>query len=57
MGSMFMWSHQTEEREEFTKKFSSYFGEYIGFSNLVKDVYIEELKANLSYYNIKYLIL
>lgn len=49
MGSMFIWSHHTEEREEFIKKFSIYFGKYIGFSNLVKDVYIEELKDNLSY--------
>ncbi|MDA2513234.1 hypothetical protein PDN74_23205 [Bacillus cereus] len=49
MGSMFIWSQHTEEREEFIKKFSSYFGEYIGFSNLVKDVYIEELKDDLSY--------
>ncbi|MEC3263233.1 hypothetical protein P9133_01890 [Bacillus thuringiensis] len=49
MGNMSIWSHHTEEREEFIKKFSSYFGEYIGFSNLVKDVYIEELKDDLSY--------
>ncbi|WP_242311746.1 hypothetical protein [Bacillus cereus group sp. BfR-BA-01331] len=49
MGSMSIWSHHTEEREEFIKKFSSYFGEYIGFFNLVKDVYIEALKNDLSY--------
>jgi hypothetical protein len=49
MGSMSIWSHHTEEREEFIKKFSSYFGEYIGFFNLVKDVYIEALKDDLSY--------
>lgn len=49
MGCMFIWSQHTEERDEFIKKFSSYFGEYIGFSNLVKDVYIEELKDDLSY--------
>ncbi|MDA2269263.1 hypothetical protein PDN28_25820 [Bacillus cereus] len=49
MGSMSIWSHQTEEREEFIKKFKSYFGEYIGFFKLVKDVYIEELKDDLSY--------
>ncbi|QWG81545.1 MULTISPECIES: hypothetical protein [Bacillus cereus group] len=49
MGSMSIWSHHTEEREEFIKKFSSYFGEYIGFFNLIKDVYIEVLKDDLSY--------
>lgn len=49
MGSMSIWSHHTEEREEFIKKFSSYFGEYIGFFNLIKDVYIEALKDDLSY--------
>ncbi|MGW5955896.1 hypothetical protein [Bacillus mycoides] len=49
MGNMSIWSHHSEEREEFIKKFSSYFGEYIGFFNLVKDVYIEELKDDLSY--------
>ncbi|PFV28036.1 hypothetical protein [Bacillus thuringiensis] len=49
MGSMSIWSHHIEEREEFIKKFNSYFGEYIGFFKLVKDVYIEELKDDLSY--------
>ncbi|HHT7061250.1 TPA: hypothetical protein ACTZ5S_003648 [Bacillus cereus] len=49
MGSMSIWSHHTEEREEFIKKFSSYFREYIGFSKLVRDVYIEELKDDLLY--------
>ncbi|MEB9552487.1 hypothetical protein P4J60_17910 [Bacillus cereus] len=49
MGSMSIWSHHTEEREEFIKIFSSYFGEYIGFFNFVKDVYIEALKDDLSY--------
>ncbi|WP_219375167.1 hypothetical protein [Bacillus mycoides] len=49
MGSMSIWSHHAEEREEFIKKFSSYFGEYIGFFNIVKDVYIEELKDDLLY--------
>ncbi|MCC2327367.1 hypothetical protein LKM20_19800 [Bacillus wiedmannii] len=44
MGSMSIWSHHTEEREEFIKQFSDYFGEYIGFCKLVRDVYLEELK-------------
>lgn len=48
MGCMSIWSHHTEEREEFIKKFSNYFGEYIGFFNLVKAVYIEELKDELA---------
>ncbi|PHB12105.1 hypothetical protein COE84_13390 [Bacillus wiedmannii] len=49
MGSMSIWSLHTNEREEFIKKFNSYFGGYIGFFKLVKDVYIEELKNDLSY--------
>ncbi|WP_422425033.1 hypothetical protein [Bacillus sp. PSXD-155] len=49
MGSMSIWSHHIEEREEFIKQFSDYFGEYMGFFNLVKDVYIEALKDDLSY--------
>ncbi|MEE3950070.1 hypothetical protein [Bacillus wiedmannii] len=49
MGSMSIWSLHTDEREEFIKKFNSYFGKYIGFFKLVKDVYIEELKNGLSY--------
>ncbi|WP_144650591.1 hypothetical protein [Bacillus cereus] len=49
MGSMSIWSHHIEEREEFIKKFNSYFGEYIGFFKLVKDVYIEELEDDLTY--------
>ncbi|KAA2389954.1 hypothetical protein F2Y18_22990 [Bacillus cereus] len=49
MGSMFIWSHHIEEREEFIKQFGNYFGIYIGFFKLVKDVYIEELKDDLSY--------
>ncbi|MED1900011.1 hypothetical protein P4V05_07395 [Bacillus thuringiensis] len=49
MGSMSIWSLHTDEREEFIKKFNSYFGEYIGFFKLVKGVYIEELKNGLSH--------
>ncbi|OTY74936.1 hypothetical protein BK749_14865 [Bacillus thuringiensis serovar vazensis] len=49
MGSMFIWSHHIEEREGFIKQFSDYFGEYIGFCKLVRDVYLEELKDELSY--------
>jgi hypothetical protein len=49
MGSMSIWSHFTEEREGFIKQFSDYFGEYIGFCKLVRDVYLEELKDELSY--------
>lgn len=49
MGSMFIWSHHIEEREEFIKQFSDYFGKYIGFFKLVRDVYLEELKDELSY--------
>ncbi|MCY8952458.1 hypothetical protein MOE39_01075 [Bacillus cereus] len=49
MGSMSIWTHHLEEREEFIKQFSSYFGEYIGFFKLVRDVYLEELKDELSY--------
>ncbi|MDA2549581.1 hypothetical protein PDQ03_25995 [Bacillus cereus] len=49
MGSMSIWSHHTEEREEFIKIFSSYFGAYIGFFKFVKAVYIEALKDDLSY--------
>ncbi|MDA2141263.1 hypothetical protein PDN64_24585 [Bacillus cereus group sp. Bc256] len=49
MGSMSIWSHHTEEREEFIKRFSDYFGKFIGFFKLVRDVYREELKYELSY--------
>lgn len=49
MGSMSIWSHYIEEREEFIKQFSDYFGEYIGFFKLVRDVYLEELKNELLY--------
>ncbi|GAB6426723.1 hypothetical protein bcgnr5390_66000 [Bacillus luti] len=49
MGSMFIWSHHVEEREGFIKQFSDYFGEYIGFFKLVRDVYLEELKDELAY--------
>ncbi|PIE92715.1 hypothetical protein CO726_25030 [Bacillus fungorum] len=49
LGSMSIWSHDTEEREEFIEQFSDYFGEYIGFFKLVSDVYLEELKDELSY--------
>ncbi|TKI84077.1 hypothetical protein [Bacillus mycoides] len=49
MGNMSIWSHHTEEREEFLRYFSNYFGEYTGFFKLVKDVYIEELKDDLLY--------
>lgn len=49
MGSMFIWSHHIEEREGLIKKFGDYFGEYIGFFKLVRDVYLEELKDELSY--------
>ncbi|TCW52940.1 hypothetical protein EC917_11259 [Bacillus thuringiensis] len=49
MGSMSIWSHHIEESEEFIKQFSDYFGEYIGFFKLVRDVYLEELKDELSY--------
>ncbi|AZJ24587.1 hypothetical protein CT694_34675 (plasmid) [Bacillus wiedmannii bv. thuringiensis] len=49
MGNMSIWSHHTEEREEFLKQFSNFFGEYTGFFKLVKDVYIEELKDDLLY--------
>ncbi|MCR6783681.1 MULTISPECIES: hypothetical protein [Bacillus cereus group] len=49
MGSMFIWSHHSEEREGFIKQFGDYFGEYIGFCKLVRDVYLEELKDELSY--------
>ncbi|EEM80280.1 hypothetical protein bthur0011_57740 [Bacillus thuringiensis serovar huazhongensis BGSC 4BD1] len=49
MGSMFIWSHHIEEGEGFIKQFSDYFGEYIGFFKLVRDVYLEELKDELSY--------
>ncbi|MCR6789883.1 hypothetical protein P4K85_22755 [Bacillus cereus] len=46
---MSIWSHYIEEREEFIKQFSDYFGEYIGFFKLVRDVYLEELKNELLY--------
>ncbi|HGP3676969.1 MULTISPECIES: hypothetical protein [Bacillus cereus group] len=49
MGSMFIWSHHIEEREGFIKQFSDYFGEYIGFCKLVKEIYLGELKDELSY--------
>ncbi|PGZ88294.1 hypothetical protein COE61_06690 [Bacillus thuringiensis] len=49
MGSMSIWSHHTEEREGFIKQFSDYFGEYIVFLKLVRDVYLDELKDELSY--------
>lgn len=49
IGSMSIWSHHIEEREGFKKQFSDYFGEYIGFCKLVRDVYLEELKDELSY--------
>ncbi|AAM26144.1 MULTISPECIES: hypothetical protein [Bacillus] len=49
MGSMSIWSHHTEEREGFIKQFRDYFGGYIGFCKLVRDVYIEELKDDLLY--------
>ncbi|EDZ48887.1 MULTISPECIES: hypothetical protein [Bacillus] len=49
MGSMFIWSHHIEEREGFIKQFSDYFGKYIGFFKLVRDVYLEELKDKLLY--------
>ncbi|EMX0193209.1 hypothetical protein AAFX88_004236 [Bacillus cereus] len=49
MESMFIWSHHIEEREGFIKQFSDYFGEYIGLFKLVRDVYLEELKDELSY--------
>lgn len=49
MGSMSIWSHHTKEKEEFIKIFSSYFGEYMVFFNLIKDVYIEALKDDLSH--------
>ncbi|WP_176535897.1 hypothetical protein [Bacillus cereus] len=46
---MSIWSHHIEEREEFIKRVGNYFGEYLGFFKLVKDVYIEELKDDLLY--------
>ncbi|HDR8481126.1 hypothetical protein IRV17_28690 [Bacillus cereus] len=49
MGSMSIWSHHSEEREKFIKQFSDYFGGYIGFFKFVRDVYLEELKDELSY--------
>ncbi len=49
MESMSIWSHHSEEREEFIEKFSNYFGEYIGFFKLVRDVYLEELKDEFLY--------
>lgn len=49
MGSMSIWSHHTGERKEFLKKFSNYIREHTGFSRMVKDVYIEELKDDLLY--------
>ncbi|WP_258034721.1 hypothetical protein [Bacillus thuringiensis] len=49
MESMFIWSHHIEERDGFIKQFSDYFGEYIGFFKLVRDVYIEELKNDILY--------
>ncbi|MEK4599059.1 hypothetical protein MKY21_28400 [Bacillus sp. FSL R9-9497] len=49
MGSMSIWSYHSEEREEFIKQFSNYFGEYMGFFKVVRDVYLEELKDELSY--------
>ncbi|MBL3848448.1 hypothetical protein IRV19_28395 [Bacillus cereus] len=49
MGSMSIWCHHIEEREGFIKQFSDYFGEYIGFCKLVRDVYLEELKDESSY--------
>ncbi|RHW07183.1 hypothetical protein [Bacillus cereus] len=49
MGTTFIWSHHIEEREGFIKQFSDYFGEYIGFCKLVRDVYLKELKDELSY--------
>ncbi|PEV36717.1 hypothetical protein COK37_13180 [Bacillus thuringiensis] len=49
MGNMLIWSHHIEEREGLIKKFGDYFGEYIGFFKLVRDVYLEELKDELSY--------
>nr|WP_176535832.1 hypothetical protein [Bacillus cereus] len=49
MGSMSIWSHFTEEREGFIKQFSDYFGEYICFCKLVRNVYLEEVKDELLY--------
>lgn len=51
MESMSIWSHHSEEREEFIEKFNNYFGEYIGFFKLVRDVYLEELKDEFFIYN------
>lgn len=49
MGSMSIWSHHNDEREEFIMQFNNYFGDYKGFLSLVKEVYIEELKQDLLY--------
>ncbi|MGG2091289.1 hypothetical protein AB1283_00800 [Bacillus sp. S13(2024)] len=49
MGSMSIWSHDEDERQEYINKFGKYFGEYRGFLQLFVDVYKEELKDELSY--------
>jgi len=49
MGSMSIWAHEEDERQEFINTFAEYFGEYEGFFKLVRDVYQEELKDEWAY--------